>query len=201
MFLIRSAESIPRALLPGYFRARQHLAPVAAAKTVSPVEGGADKAPEGERPSIALQRYQSQEQGEAHRILYAHHIMTSPVFTMSVDSNLQQAITTFTERRYRHIPIVDSRDQLVGLISDRDVLRFRAEHAGGTAKERLENIMVKEVLIATPDTPVRDVARTMFEERIGSLPIVDYEGKMEGIITRSDIIRALIAHGPMNVWA
>jgi CBS domain-containing protein len=61
--------------------------------------------------------------------------------------------------------------------------------------------MVTQVLIATPDTPIRDIARTMVEERIGSLPILDLRDTLVGIITRSDILRALITHGPMRLWA
>jgi acetoin utilization protein AcuB len=61
--------------------------------------------------------------------------------------------------------------------------------------------MVSEVLVATQDTLIRDAARTMIEERIGSLPIITEGNALAGIVTRSDILRALITHGPMRIWA
>ena len=48
---------------------------------------------------------------------------------------------------------------------------------------------------------IRDIARTMIEERIGSLPFLDCEDTLVAIIPRSDIVRALITHGPMRLWA
>ena len=150
---------------------------------------------------LGMSRYAVQEQGVSGDVIRARHIMSAPVFSLQAEATVEQATTVFAERRYRHIPILSPDGTLVGLISDRDVLRFQAENHGKGGGELLSKVMVNEVLVATSDTPVRELARTMFDERIGSLPIVTNDGTIDGIITRSDIIRSVIAFGPMSVIA
>ena len=203
MFLIRSADSVPRALLPGSFRSRREIQPIQKAERISPETDVVQPEFEtGSKKASMVARYGAAEQErEQQEVLYAFEIMSSPVFFLSPEVALHEAIRTFTERRYRHIPILTPKKGLVGLISDRDLLRYRAAHGGSGDEQPVSKIMVREVLIATPDTLIRDIARTMIEERIGSLPILDYEDTLVGIITRSDILRALITHGPMRLWA
>jgi acetoin utilization protein AcuB len=91
---------------------------------------------------------------------------------------------------------------IVGLLSDRDVLKYQtSSKQRENTEELVSRIMVSEVLVATTDTLIRDAARTRFEERIGCLPIVDERSWLVGIVTRSDIMRALIIHGPIRLWA
>jgi acetoin utilization protein AcuB len=135
---------------------------------------------------------------------FAYQIMTKPVFVISPSTTLHAVSEIFADRRYRHIPVVASDGALMGIISDRDFFRYRASttHENSRAqKEPVSSVMTSEVLVATPDTRIREIATTMFEERIGSVPIVESDGRLVGIITRSDILRAIIAHGPTNLWA
>lgn len=176
MFLIRGVESTPRALIPGYFRARRHVSRVIPTHPTSPVSAAEHELPQGGKREVGVARYTTQEQSAPEEVMRAHHIMSAPVFSLWGDSTVEQATSAFAERRYRHIPIVDPQGSLIGLISDRDVLRFRAESLKRSGSEPLSKIMVTEVLVATPDTPIREIARTMFDERIGSLPIVDGDG-------------------------
>ena len=203
MFLIRTADTVSRALLPGSFRSRGEIQPIQEVGKIAPKTEvfHPEFATEGKKASM-VSRYedQKQEQGQ-QEVLYAFEIMSSPVFFLSPEVSLHQVTKTFTERRYRHIPIINPKKWLVGLISDRDLLRYQAAHGGSGHEEAVSKIMVREVLIATPDTLIRDIARTMIEQRIGSLPILDYEDTLVGLITRSDIVRALITHGPMRLWA
>jgi acetoin utilization protein AcuB len=128
--------------------------------------------------------------------------MTKTVTSAPPTAGISEVAGLFSEHRYRHLPIVSTEGAIVGLLSDRDVLKYQAIRERRERDEALvSSIMVSEVLVATPDTLIRDVARTMFQERIGCLPIVDERNSLVGIVTRSDIMRALIAHGPMRLWA
>ncbi len=56
------------------------------------------------------------------------------------------------------------------------------------------------VLVARPISEVRAIARVMFEEHIGAMPIVGEAGELKGMLTRSDILRVLIAHLDFDQW-
>lgn len=140
--------------------------------------------------------------------LHAHHIMTSPVLSLDEDASISQAWTFIRQRRFRHVPVLSSIQKLVGILSDRDLLQEAAglaespsptEHAGDASRP-VSDIMTTCVLTASPDTEIRQIARVLFEEHIGTMPIIDKHERLVGLITRSDILRALIQHAPLDLW-
>ena len=56
------------------------------------------------------------------------------------------------------------------------------------------------VITATPDTRIREIARLLIERRIGAMPIMDKYDNLVGIITRSDVLRAVVNHAPLELW-
>lgn len=204
MFQIHGINGVQRAFIPGAIRNRRQV--LAAQKTTSVTEAPSpDQQPDIPHPlGSPLARYQNQANLHVEPpIEFAYQIMTTPVFSILPSTTLHAVSGIFADKRYRHIPVVGADRALLGLISDRDLLRHQASkqhHTVHSPKKPVSSVMISEVLVATPDTRIREIARTMFEERIGSLPIVDNDGRLIGIITRSDILRAIIAHGPMNLW-
>jgi acetoin utilization protein AcuB len=152
-----------------------------------------------------LARYQSPTQvQEPTEVCFAREIMTSPVLSIAPATSIDEASRIFTEKRFRHIPVVASSGAVVGLISDRDILRYRATTTPHDAQENTKTVgsmMVHEVLCASPSARIREVAQVMLDERIGSMPIVDSTESLVGIVTRSDILRAIVRHGPIRLWA
>lgn len=202
MFHVVGVDGIQRSYTPGSFRPRLAVHPIHESEAISSPTDTPTPSDGAVKHNPLLARYQSQTQNdEPSEVLYAHEIMTSPVHSMPATTPIHEVTTIFTEHRYRHIPLVSPEGALVGLISDRDVLRYRVSNSAHGDTEKVSKIMVSRVLIATPDTTIREIARTMVEERIGSLPILDFRDTLVGIITRSDILRALITHGPMRLWA
>ncbi len=139
---------------------------------------------------------------------YAYQIMTSPVITLARRDTIGAALELFRDKRFRHAPIIDE-NQLVGIISDRDLLNYLAglgeTFFHGSLAARLtapiEQLVKTRVLTATRDTDVRHIARMLFEHRVGAMPIVTDDGTLDGIITRSDILRAVIQHFSLELWA
>ena len=138
----------------------------------------------------------------------AHQIMTSPVVTLPADISLLDAWNVFRERRFRHMPVVDLDGHLVGILSDRALLRYAAvtgnvppySKDSPQAHTSIAELMKAEVITATPDTEIRDIARAMFEKRIGAMPIMDGRDRLAGIITGIDILRTLVNHAPLELW-
>jgi acetoin utilization protein AcuB len=202
MFQVRDLGGINRLYVPGEIRMRRGVDPIVVAQGVSELS----TATHSSASKSAVQRgYGDSEPAfEQHELKFAHEIMTSPVNSIDAQTSMSEVNSILTAKRYRHLPVVSSEQELVGLISDRDALRFNAAaliEKKDLNKVKVSEIMVTGILTATPDTLIRDLARIMFEERIGSLPIVDSHLGLVGIVTRSDILRALLKHGPLRLWA
>ena len=140
--------------------------------------------------------------------LHAHQIMTSPVITLTPDVSITQAWRLFRERRFRHIPVLGNDKKIFGIISDRDLLRYAATSGSvppysDTAPESatsIESMVKTRVIVSSRDTEIREIAKILFEQRVGAMPVVGENGQLEGIITRSDILRTLINHAPLELW-
>lgn len=186
--------------------------PTAAVKPVGP-DGGNQESPQGEnrlRQKKADQAYSetlqvTKERGPA---FHAHQIMTSPVVTLRPETTITEAWNVFRERRFRHIPVVTVDRQIHGIISDRDLLRYAATSGkippysenAPEAKTSIENMIKTRVIASTRDTEIREIAKILFEQRVGAMPVLNDYGQLEGIITRSDILRTLINHAPLELW-
>ena len=85
-------------------------------------------------------------------------------------------------RSARHLPVVTG-GRLVGILSDRDITRERLEEGA-----RVEQIMVRQPEVAAPDDLIDEAAQRMSRGQIGSLPVVDADHMLLGIITSSDLL-------------
>ena len=134
--------------------------------------------------------------------------MASPVVTLPRKPPMAEAWELIRAKRFRHIPILSREKELIGIISDRDLLReagsicstVHRQDKTGQEQMTIQGMIKRKVLTASPDTGIREIARILFEERIGSMPIVDDNGSLVGMITRSDILRTLVNNAPLDLW-
>jgi acetoin utilization protein AcuB len=150
--------------------------------------------------AIALYQHGEREH-ERRRAVTAAQLMVAPVLTLGPDATLAEAWDIVRRHGFRHVPIVDAGGALIGMLSDRDLLRHALEpRTSDAAATRVRQIMATRVLTARPEAGIRQVARILFEERIGAMPIVDEQGTPVGIVTRSDVLRAVLTSGPLELW-
>lgn len=126
--------------------------------------------------------------------------MKRELIHISPSESVRKAWTLLREHRIRHLPVVDQ-GKLVGILTDRDVrLVFPSALTSGAKEQdpadalekvKVQEIMTKQVVTVSPDAPIADVARILLERRIGGLPIVQ-QGRLVGIITKTDIIAAFV---------
>jgi acetoin utilization protein AcuB len=136
---------------------------------------------------------------EGDKIQFVYQIMSKNVDSMDQYETLEDAKRKFREKRYRHIPILDNNKQLVGILSDRDILRIIADEI--PLESILKGYMVTKVLTAEPDTTIREVANVMLNQKIGCLPILTSSLELTGIVTRSDILKAITKNPPLQLFA
>ena len=119
--------------------------------------------------------------------------------TLKPQDSLQHAHDRLRKYRINQFPVV--RDgSLVGIVTDRDVRtaypsslsRIRTEDIEEFAGERpVDQVMTREVVTISPEATLREAALRLRQYRLGALPVME-EGKLVGIITRSDLLEAML---------
>ncbi len=140
---------------------------------------------------------------EPEQVYHAYQIMSSPVKTITAGMKIAEAWNYFKESNVCHMPVLSAEGKIIGIVSDRDLLShliISDEHVVNRTDEIIGNIMNREVITAGRSTDIRRIARVMFEEHIGCMPILDDYRHLEGIITRSDILHAIINIPQLKLW-
>ncbi|WP_449537273.1 acetoin utilization AcuB family protein [Ferdinandcohnia sp. Marseille-Q9671] len=128
--------------------------------------------------------------------MIVEEIMKKNVTTLSPDDSISTAINIMDEKKIRHIPITNHKNEIVGLISDRDIRDAKPSILDFSDQEKtlespIKEIMVKEVITGHPLDFVEEVSAIFFEHRIGCLPI-ESDGRLVGIITETDLLHTFV---------
>jgi acetoin utilization protein AcuB len=131
--------------------------------------------------------------------MLVRHFMAADPFTLAPGQTCQAALAVFNVRKIRRAPVVED-NRLVGIVSERDLLHIlpgtcaQASTQAGEDCLALEvrHVMRTEVVTVAPNDHLAKAASLMLRNRIGGLPVV-HDGRLKGIITESDIFKALYA--------
>ena len=126
--------------------------------------------------------------------------MTRKVITIGPEADVFEAQRKMSENGIRHLPVVDAGGRLVGIVTDRDIRSAlpldSLKHKGRQeARNKLSEIRVKDIMTAEPTTvtphyTIQDALLLIQQLKVGALPVVDDEGKLTGIISVRDLLRA-----------
>ena len=116
-------------------------------------------------------------------------IMSVSVRSLTPDQPLADAVAAFNEYGFRHMLVVNAAGDLVGVLSDRDVLRAMARGVSGTAT--VSQVMSRGGVTVTPESPITDAIDLVVFHRINCLPVVDGNGALRGVLTTTDLLGAL----------
>jgi len=125
--------------------------------------------------------------------MLVREIMTARPVLASITWTVSDVINTLEELPIRHLPVVDTDGELVGIVSDRDLRRV-SERPDGTAQaapaaRSIAELMSGGVVSVAPDDDVDDVIEALLENQIGAVPVVDTEGGVVGIVSYVDVLR------------
>ena len=142
--------------------------------------------------------------------------MSRDPVVVRIETPLNEAIQILAERRISGLPVVDDAGQLVGIISETDLmwretgvtppayimfldsviyLQNPAKHERELHKalgQTVGEVMSSDPISISPDKPLKEAAQIMHEKEVRRLPVVD-AGQVIGILTRGDIVRAMAA--------
>ena len=126
--------------------------------------------------------------------------MHHPVITVHPETTLPEALDLMRRERIRRLPVVNNRGQLVGIVTEYDLLKASPSEATTlsvwelrelTRKILIESIMTRDVVTISEDTPLEEAARIMADSSISGLPVVR-AGKLVGIVTETDLFKAFL---------
>ncbi|HZD55582.1 MAG TPA: CBS and ACT domain-containing protein [Anaerolineales bacterium] len=125
--------------------------------------------------------------------------MSHPVISINPDMPITDALNLMKRERIRRTPVVKD-GKMVGIISDKDLLNASPSPATSLSvwemnyllsKIRVRDVMTKNVLTVTADTPIEEAARIMADNKIGGLPVMR-DGHVVGIITETDLFKIFL---------
>lgn len=158
---------------------------------------GTDYAREAYQKAIQTENY-------SEPVFHASEIMSSPVMSIAPGMSAADAWKSFEASGVRHMPVLSAEGTIIGIVSDRDLLKQLIITNGNKEDARetvIRDIMATRVIVTGPTTDIRRIAKAMMDHHIGTMPIVDDDGLPIGIITRSDILHAIINHPQIRLWA
>ena len=124
-------------------------------------------------------------------------IMTRYPLTVNMDRTLKEMETMMQKHKIAHLPVVDE-GHVVGIVSDHDIKAHRSSRAGTSAADGRDNftlnlkafqIMTREVIKVSEDTPIAEAIEEMLKRRIHALPVLSPEGKVMGIVSIFDVAK------------
>ena len=110
----------------------------------------------------------------------AEDVMTTRVVTITEDQSKQQAARLLSQHRISGLPVVNTDQVVVGVVTEYDVIGKEGQTVG--------EIMTRGVISVTPDTELEEVSHLLVHERIKRLPVLD-QGKLVGIVSRADLVK------------
>ena len=126
--------------------------------------------------------------------------MSKNPVTVKPDDGLKDAIWKMEHGHFRHLPVIDEKEKLVGMLTDRDVRLIRPSLAfvgKEDASVQLWSMFVEQAAVFDPvrvrsETTLKEAADLMLRWHIGGLPVVDEQEKVVGVITYTDILREFV---------
>ena len=110
------------------------------------------------------------------------------VITIQPEDSIRQALGLLAQHNIGALIVVDSRQQPVGILSERDIVREAARNEG-VFTQPVSALMTTDVVIGGPQDDLHSVAHTMIERRIRHLPVMD-RGTLVGIVSIGDVVKA-----------
>lgn len=128
--------------------------------------------------------------------------MTGAPISIEPDTSALAALDLMIDHAIRHLPVVDASQQLEGIVSFEDLRAALpiplslADPPGVEARQAASDVSVRDAMTPSPvtirdDAPLQEAVTRMLEGRFGSLPVVDAGGRLDGILTETDLLQAL----------
>lgn len=164
-----------------------------------------------QRLQQAAAAYVQTEQGPDQSrlpVLRVADMMTVGAVTVPPEMPAHEAWLALAQQRVAQAPVVNARGQVVGLLLRADLAPLEllpqpaaVPQAIAHARRTVAQVMVSPVPTVAAHTELRRVAPVLLDTGLPGLPVTDESGMLQGFITRTDILRAVVADPPLDLWS
>lgn len=126
--------------------------------------------------------------------------MSRPPITIRQNVGVEDALRLMHNENIRRLPVVDNHGKMVGIVSELDLLKVSPSPATSLsvyeipylmARIKMKDVMTKDVVTVSEDTPLEEAARVMADNKIGGVPVMR-DGKLVGIVTETDLFKTFL---------
>ena len=135
---------------------------------------------------------------------YVKDIMTQDVISIDNSHTLKEVYMLLDEKKIAQIPITSIDKKIIGLVDSRFILSLFVQNlsnAHNTFNKKLKDIKFPEIITTHPDTDLKEVIKLMLDFRLGALAVVNEEGELKGIVSKSYIFKAMSSIPQLEIWS
>lgn len=121
-----------------------------------------------------------------------------PVITIGVNDTVHAAIEKLVENNIGALPVYDDKATLLGIVSERDLLKECVQHSKTIHDTKVKDIMTRDIVVAVPEDDLEYIMSIMVQKRIRHLPVM-VGPKMDNMISIRDLIEAELEDSEMEI--
>ena len=153
----------------------------------------------------AVRAYRAMLPREIERgpLYHAGQIMQRKVICVHVNDDVEKAWRTLRANNIKQAPVVDDAALLVGMVGEHDLLvalHLGTDQGMALLARRIGDVMRTPVITAEAITDIRRIATAMLNNKLDGVPVTAELGRLVGYVSRTDILRAVVADPPLSLW-
>lgn len=145
--------------------------------------------------STALGAYKKMaDSHESDEVFHIKDIMIREFISINETATIQDTYDLLKEYGISQVPIVNDQGEIISMINKKIILNFLMDdldYVRNTLKKTLDSILLPEVVTTLPNTDIRAVAKVLSQYHLDAIPIVDNKHLLVGIVTKTNIIKAV----------
>ena len=153
--------------------------------------------------AVSAYRAMLPEELERGPLVHAAQVMSRPVVVVRDNATAATAWRVLRDRCIHQAPVVDGAGNLVGIVSERDLLTaidIDGDQVIENVCRAVRDVMTTPVVAAAPITDIRRIALAMLNNGVDGVPIVGENERLLGFVSRSDVLRAVVKDPPLSLW-
>lgn len=118
--------------------------------------------------------------------------------TAAPNQSIDSVAKLLAQHRIGAVPVTDGQGRLIGIISERDIIRGMSQHGDAVLALPVEHLMTREVRTCTPEEPIVELMEIMTNRRIRHLPVVQ-NGVLQGIVSIGDVVKQRLSEAQFEL--
>lgn len=167
----------------------------------TPTGNATDAAPQRQAAQLRS-AYGQDAPRERRRLELVADVMTRGALTVHPQMTVEAAWSLLSQHQVGQVPVINAGDRVVGLLLRADMAPPSLARSPGPAmaQRRVAEVMVTPVPAVSEDTALRRLAYVLMDTGLPGLPVTDAQGVLSGFVSRTDILRAVAADPPLDMW-